>query len=487
MIKQAMAELPSSLDFFGDSSKPEDSPPDKRASPPERTKATSSSSSESSGLRRRLRLQVEGDDVPSLWTTWDAVPHGGLRRAIEASKWTEPTAVQMQAVPTLYKRRDAVVCAPTGSGKTGAFLIPIAAALLTSEENDDGALIVAPTRELRRQLEFEAQRLLGGLLKVGRDLVVATPRDAKLKTRYSFVILDEADQLFDVQSDMATVDAIFAKKRGTTALFSATLTTKVRELADLALTSGITVTVLRKHINEDLRQEIIFVGEDKHKVSTLRDLVKAGRLKPPCLVFVNNVQTAMRVTRFLSLDGLRAAALDDPRSDRNRIIRDFRSGRIWYLVATNPASRGLDFRALNAVLNFDCPQNPTDYLHRVGRAARAGRPGTALTLFTDDDLPYMRAIANVATHAGADLCGVPDWLLNLPKIKQRRARTGANADDTGSKQLPVVDAEEPPSSSKPSSEPTNLRLRRRPRNGGPTASKLLVDKLRRKKRRRLTQ
>jgi len=441
--------MPSSLDFFGSRENEEDNNSEKVESIPseednEIEQVEEAKDEDVRWLRRRLRIKVEGDDIPDPWTSW-SIPlrhHKNILAGIEESRWIEPTAIQMQCGPIVINKIDCVASAPTGSGKTGAFLIPIAAAL---EDNDEeNALILVPTRELATQLYFETDRILSRSKSRGR-ICISTPRRALDKKRYTFIILDEVDKLLDVTSDsISFVDQAVASAR-CKCLFSASITTSVRELATTALNdSMISVTVLSPHETEALSvvQKFIFVGRgnDQNKIATLRELILSGKLKPPCLLFVNGSTRAQslkyklksmsdissslsRRVEALFVGTKKKKSTQHKNYERDEIIRNFRAGRIWFLVATDLASRGLDFRALNSVLNYDVPFSATDYLHRVGRVGRAGRSGTAITLFSqaDEQKCDLRAIANLALRSGAKVgIHVPEWLLRLPKKKKSR-------------------------------------------------------------------
>lgn len=422
-----------SLDFFGvGTTKVKKKKPRKKAEEAVSRKRRLRSE-EIDSIRKRLRIKVSAE-AAAPWASWDELFEfmgnervEGLRRGLEASAWAEPTAVQMQACPTLARRRDVVVCAPTGSGKSGAFLVPILAV-------GASAVIVAPTRELCAQLSREARKL-GRFVADPPSIEVCTPvRAAAFEGDADFVVVDEADRLLDAQSgSLEALDAaLAARPDATKAFFSATVPPAVDELADSALRDPLRIRVLGAggtSATDAIEQRLVFAGDEKDKLAALRDLVRSGTLKVPCLVFVDTADRACDLARELAFEGLRAEALHAARRDRPRLLNEFRAGTIWFLVATDLASRGLDLKALNSVCNFDIPRTAADYLHRIGRVGRAGRPGLAVTLYTDKDAEDgpMRSVANLANLSSNGAANVPDWLLKLKK--KARTSSGVKSDE----------------------------------------------------------
>lgn len=428
-----------SLDFFGDSA--DDGAEDKKSAIAAakkkhnmRSQAKRQLEEDMEEFRRRVRVKVSGEDVPSPWASWNDLSSAmrstgcthrsikAMRSNLEASSWREPTAVQMQAGPTIVAGRDTLVSAPTGSGKTGAFVVPLVVALLV--DSSAGAMILAPTRELCAQLAREVKKLVQGT-GVCERLAVTTASKAAATvaskgTDWLWAIADEADRLLATTSaELAAVDAVFSRSKRK-ALFSATVPPSLEELADTTLLSPIRIRVLGSGgtaAPDSLDQKLVFVAREANKLNALRDLIRSGQAKPPALVFVQTASRASQLATALAFDGLRSAALSRCAS-RSSILDGFRTGRIWFLVATDLASRGLDLKAVNAVINYDAPASAVDYLHRVGRCARAGRPGRAFTLYTDADAhDNMRSIANLAHLADNP---VPDWLRNLKRRRKRQ-------------------------------------------------------------------
>ena len=455
-------------------------------------------------------------DQPTWWNKSEALFRGVQRSIlhnIEAGKWKEPTPIQMQAIPTLLDaRRDFIGAAPTGSGKSGAFLVP--ALFLASAPYDAfygtgtlqkqpsrgeiRALILAPSLELAAQLHREVQRLAigkpGGISalllskanapqlvqgtaggKNGVDVLVATPlrlidclerKGLKLDT-VRLVVLDEADRLLDAtdggaahvhvhrddkkhqtdsDSDMKSSQAASGSTQSQTflsqmdvilhhipatavrALFSATVTPMVRQLSESILRNPVDVTIAATSqggANPDIDQKLMFVGREEGKLLAIRQLATRGELRPPVLVFVQSQERAQALFGELLYDGLRVDVIHAGRSRaaREHAVAQFRRGDTWVLICTDLVARGVDFRAVNMVINYDLPSSGVTYVHRIGRTGRAGRPGVSITLFTEADFENLRTIANVMKQSG---CDVQDWMLNLPKQKNHQSSFSSN-------------------------------------------------------------
>lgn len=162
-------------------------------------------------------------------------------------------------------------------------------------------------------------------------------------------------------------------------------------------------------------QKLVFVGREDGKLLAMRQLVQAG-LKPPVLIFLQSKDRAKELFRELVYDGINVEVIHAERTQeqRDNIIRRFRTGDIWVLICTDLMARGVDFKGVNMVINYDFPQSAVSYIHRIGRTGRAGRRGTAVTFFTEDDVPYLRSIANVMKLSG---CEVPDWMLTIKPLR----------------------------------------------------------------------
>ena len=338
-----------------------------------------------------------------------------IARAIEKMGFVEPTEVQARAIGPLRAGKDLIGQAQTGTGKTAAFGIPIVEKIDPAARHVQ-ALVLTPTRELCVQVTEEIRRIgafrnvsavaiYGGssmdrqvnALKRGVPVVVGTPgrvldliRRGELRLdQVRTVILDEADRMLDM-GFIVDVETILSRcpRQRQTALFSATMPYVILRICDRFMDRNAEHIVVRPEMRtvETVRQLVYFVAE-QDKVAALTELTDQfgfDRL----LVFRHTQIGVDRLTATLSRRGRNVAALHGGLSqrERDRTLADFRSGKIQFLIATNVASRGLDITDLPFVLNYDIPEDADTYVHRVGRTARAGREGTAITLVGEWDL-----------------------------------------------------------------------------------------------------
>ncbi|CAK4754842.1 unnamed protein product [Aphanomyces euteiches] len=409
-------------------------------------------------LRRRLRISVQGTVVPdpilefSDMKTSATALKSVMLRSIEESQYKNPTPIQMQSIPVILRRRDILGIAPTGSGKTAAFAIPMLLNLEAPKQEGIRSIVVVPTRELAVQTNAEFQRLASGrkfhvvLLSkataatiashaktctVNLDIVIATPlRLVHLITNYDvkldkveMICLDEADRLFDM-GFVEQVDDIFAACSNPSLqrmMFSATMLQGVEEMAQSVLKDPIKVSIGVKNAGAStINQKLMFVGKEEGKLVAMKQLIQEG-LKLPVLLFVQNKDRAKELYNELVYDEINVGAIhaDRTKEQRDKVIKDFRTGSVWVLICTDLMSRGIDFKGVNMVINYDFPQSAVSYIHRIGRTGRNGRQSEAVTFFTENDMVHLRTIANVMKLSG---CEVPEWMLNLKKasIRQRK-------------------------------------------------------------------
>ncbi|ETV72874.1 hypothetical protein, variant [Aphanomyces astaci] len=409
-------------------------------------------------LRRRLNITVEGTVVPDpilefaqMRTTATALKTVLLRN-IEDSQYKNPTPIQMQSIPSILKQRDVLGIAPTGSGKTAAFAIPMLLNLGAPDLKGIRSIVLVPTRELAVQIHGEFQRLALGrkfhivLLSkasaatitshsktctVNYDVVIATPlrlvhlitNDNVKLDSVEMICLDEADRLFDM-GFVEQIDDVFAactNPKMQRMMFSATMLQGVEEMAQSVLKDPIKISIGTKNAGATtINQKLMFVGKEEGKLVAMKQLIQEG-LKLPVLLFVQNKDRAKQLYQELVYDGINVGAIhaDRTKEQRDKVIKDFRTGTVWVLICTDLMSRGIDFKGVNMVINYDFPQSAVSYIHRIGRTGRNGRQGEAVTLFTENDMVHLRTIANVMKLSG---CDVPAWMLNLKKASMRQRK-----------------------------------------------------------------
>eukprot|EP01112_Ceratiomyxa_fruticulosa_P008312 TRINITY_DN2152_c0_g4_i1.p1 TRINITY_DN2152_c0_g4~~TRINITY_DN2152_c0_g4_i1.p1 ORF type:complete len:693 (-),score=189.18 TRINITY_DN2152_c0_g4_i1:54-2132(-) len=392
-------------------------------------------------IRSDFTISVDGDYAPEPIENFqdlqkDYKMRSYLLKNIESSGYAEPTPIQMQCIPSMLSVHDVIAIAPTGSGKTAAYVIPILHLLNEPSKEGVRAIMLGPTKELTQQMHRHVEKLSKGkpfkiclLTKKSTsslqsnqkfDVIIATPSGLVSLIRrniFSFnrvlrLVFDEADSLFDT-TFLKQVDEIITACRNPSlrvSLFSATMHPDVQHLAKTVMKEPLTITVGTTNAAPDtVEQRLNFVGSEEGKLLAIRQLFVGG-VKPPVLIFVQSKERADELFRELVYDGIFVDVIHSDRTEAQRdvIIEKFRSGALWVLIATDLVSRGMDFKGLSLVINFDFPRSMTEYIHRVGRTGRAGRPGKAVTLFTESDIPLLKRVAPIMKTTG---CEVPDWIL----------------------------------------------------------------------------
>ncbi len=348
-----------------------------------------------------------------------------LIAVLQTLGYTEPTPIQREAIPHALEARDVLACAQTGTGKTAAFALPILDELLRIEP--DGrrrpirALVLAPTRELAAQIaesfrsytpggRIRSEVVFGGVgkrpqvtaLRRGVDVLVATPGrlldlmgDGEVSlSQVEMFVLDEADRMLDMGfiPDVRRITKALPRQRQTL-LFSATQPREIRELATRLLHEPVEVAVdpIASTV-EPLSQSVYFV-DGPRKLGLLLALLASDEIAR-ALVFTRTKRRADRLARSLSREGVEAAAIhgDKSQSTRVRTLEGFKRGRTRVLVATDVAARGIHVEDIDTVINFDIPNEPETYVHRVGRTCRAGASGTALSLCGADEREQLASI-----------------------------------------------------------------------------------------------
>jgi ATP-dependent RNA helicase RhlE len=351
----------------------------------------------------------------------------GLLRAVREQAYTEPTPIQKQAIPVILEGKDIMAGAQTGTGKTAGFTLPILQRL--SEKQVAGrpraprALIITPTRELAaqvaasiesygRHLPHRSAVIFGGVsinpqiekLRSGVEILIATPgrlldhvnRKTVDLSQVEMLVLDEADRMLDmgfIRDIRRIIKFLPGSERRQSLLFSATFSTEIQRLARQILNRPELIEVARRNATVDLIEQRVYPVEQRRKRELLSQLIGAGYWNQ-VLVFTRTKHRANRLTQQLEQDGLSATAIHGNKSQgaRTRALADFKRGAVRVLVATDIAARGLDIDQLPHVVNFELPNVPEDYIHRIGRTGRAGNEGTAISLVAPDEQKLLQDI-----------------------------------------------------------------------------------------------
>ena len=351
-----------------------------------------------------------------------------LLRAIDELGYKEATPIQQQAIPLVLKGDDVLACAQTGTGKTAGFMLPLLQRLgelpCDKQRRRPRALILTPTRELAAQIGQSAHDygrhmasksaiIFGGVsirpqitaLQRGVDIVVATPgrlldhvqqRTVDL-SGVRILVLDEGDRMLDMGfiRDIRRILNVLPKQRQNL-LFSATFSTEIRRLAGSLLNSPIEIQASPRNTAVEGVKQIVYPVDRHRKRELLSHRIGSENWRQ-VLVFMRTKHGANRLAEQLSKDGLGATAIHGNKSQgaRTRALAGFKNGEIRVLVATDVAARGLDIERLPHVVNYELPNVPEDYVHRIGRTARAGQEGHAVSLVCVDELKLLRAIESL--------------------------------------------------------------------------------------------
>lgn len=341
-----------------------------------------------------------------------------LLDGLQAMNFTEATPIQAQSIPVIIDKKDLIACAQTGTGKTAAFLLPLIHNLQTEHhaENKVNAIIMAPTRELAQQIDqqmegfsyftpFSSVAVYGGNdadaweiqkrgLLSGADVVIATP--GRLLSHINlydidfsgvqYFILDEADRMLDMgfYDDIMKIEKLLPKKRQTI-MFSATMPPKIQQLAKTILNDPTEISIAIARPPETILQSA-YICHEPQKIEIIKELFSKKRPNK-VILFSGKKQKVKEITRTLQRMGLSADAMhsDLDQSERDKVMHEFRHERIDILVATDIVARGIDIDDISLVINFDVPFDVEDYVHRIGRTARAGDSGMAITFVAPEE------------------------------------------------------------------------------------------------------
>ncbi len=352
-----------------------------------------------------------------------------LLRAVAEEGYTEPTPIQVQAIPHVLEGRNLLGCAQTGTGKTAAFALPILQRLTFAAPRPDNrarrvikVLVLSPTRELATQIGesfatygrhtgFKHATIYGGVgqtpqvdaLRRGVDILVATPGRLLDLMGQGYInldaievfVLDEADQMLDMGfiHDVKKIIGALPKKRQTL-LFSATMPAEIVALAAQLLKDPVKVSVSPEQPTVEMIEQMVYLVQNKKDKQPLLEHLLRDRTISRVLVFTRTKHGADKVVRFLKKAGIPAEPIHGNKSQsaRERALGNFKAGRTRVLVATDVAARGIDIDSISHVIQFDLPNVPETYVHRIGRTGRAGADGIALAFCDPEERPYLRDI-----------------------------------------------------------------------------------------------
>lgn len=350
-----------------------------------------------------------------------------LLEAVAAKGYTEPSPIQTQAIPAVLAGKDVMAAAQTGTGKTAGFTLPLLQLLSQGQHahaNQVRALVLTPTRELAAQvgesvatygknLPLRSTVVFGGVkinpqmmqLRKGVDVLVATPgrlldlynQNAVKFSQLEILVLDEADRMLDMGfiNDIKKILALLPKQRQNL-MFSATFSDEIRKLAKGIVNQPFEISVSPRNTTAETVKQWICPVDKKQKPALLTHLIKSLQWEQ-VLVFSRTKHGANKLATYLEDRGLRAAAIHGNKSQgaRTKALADFKAGKVKILVATDIAARGLDIDQLPQVVNFDLPNVPEDYVHRIGRTGRAGATGQAVSLVSADEFNQLSDIENL--------------------------------------------------------------------------------------------
>uniref|UniRef100_A0A0K0DV09 ATP-dependent RNA helicase n=1 Tax=Strongyloides stercoralis TaxID=6248 RepID=A0A0K0DV09_STRER len=406
-------------------------------------------------LRRVNKIFTWGNDIPPPFINFTDLnlPEQFLKN-LETYKIIEPSPIQMQSIPIMMANREIMASAPTGSGKTLSFIIPIMLSILKEHDIKKKhqfmkALIIQPTKILAKQtylnfvkftdgLNIKIQNLEDDKILEDTEVLITTPNKfiftmknykKKILKNLQWLVVDESDRLFentekekdcDFRSQLAEIYNICDGLSVKHAFFSATFSGSVENWCKENLNDVVHVCIgMKNSSNTNVVQELVFAGTEQGKISTMKSMLRKG-FNPPAIVFVQSKDRAKQLyielkETFKNFNiALMTSKVSD--KDKNFILEKFRLGSIYILICTELLGRGLDVVGVNLVVNYDLPTSIISYIHRVGRTGRAGNTGRAITYFTEDDIERIRPIATVIHQAGYE---VPEYTLQVKKLSRR--------------------------------------------------------------------
>ncbi|MCB0478679.1 MAG: DEAD/DEAH box helicase [Crocinitomicaceae bacterium] len=381
-----------------------------------------------------------------------------LLEAIDYMGFEDCTEIQEQAIPKILANKDLIACAQTGTGKTVAFVLPILNKLVGKQDSSINTLIICPTRELAVQIEQEIQGLsyfvsvssiaiYGGgsgsdwdeqkqALSDGCDIIVATPGKllSHLKMGYvkfdqlEHLILDEADKMLDM-GFINDLNAIFnyLPESKQTLLFSATMPPKIIQLAKKICKQPDQISLSISKPAEGVSQ-FVYLTHNEQKIGTIDHILKERPDYDSIIIFTSTKSNVSDIVKALRKKGYKASGISSnlEQEEREEVLRKFRARRVRILVATDVMSRGIDIKEINMVINYACPRDAEDYVHRIGRTARANTKGEAFTLVNEEDLKRIQKIQRLIEmeiprlDLPEELGQGPEWREIQPRNNKKR-------------------------------------------------------------------
>ena len=383
-----------------------------------------------------------------------------LESGLDMMGFEKATPIQEKAIPIILQGKDLIACAQTGTGKTAAFVLPILSLLSEKkQENKVKALIIAPTRELAKQIDMQIEGfsyytnsssypIYGGgtgpefenqkqaLIK-GTDIIICTPGRlmAHLKFNYfdtnsiDYLILDEADRMLDMgfYDDIITIANKLPKKRQTL-LFSATMPLKIRKLAQNILINPENISLAISKPASGIKQSA-YLTHDEQKIKLIKSILqkqKKEKALSHVLIFASSIKSVKEIKKMLNRSGFKASDMHSglDQDQREETIRDFKNKKINILVATDILSRGIDIKGIELVINYEVPHDAEDYVHRIGRTARADNTGEAITFINSKQTRNFKDIEKLIENT-IPKSPLPDYFKKGPKyelIKKKKWR-----------------------------------------------------------------
>ena len=378
-----------------------------------------------------------------------------LMEGLLSMGYDKPTPIQEQAIPLILSNKDLIACAQTGTGKTAAYLLPVLHKIINTEKRHLNTLIIAPTRELAQQIDQQIEGfayfisvssipIYGGgdgaaweqqkkAMKEGADIIIATPgrliaqltSGAMNLEHMQHLILDEADRMLDMgfYDDIIRIMKYLPAKRQTL-LFSATMPPKIRALATKILNEPREINIAISKPAEGILQQA-YMAYDNQKVSLIKHILKEGNYSS-AIIFASTKENVKNLDVELRRAGLSLKAFhsDLEQAEREKIMREFKSKQVQMLIGTDILSRGIDVEGISLVVNFDVPPDPEDYIHRIGRTARAETTGTAITFINPKDQERFFKIENLI---GKEIPKIPlpEFLGEAPAYQPQVKKQGS--------------------------------------------------------------